>query len=70
MLLMRRESRIRSTHQEAFFVAIDSNLGGVVGEKEEAVASVLGNKGRIAQAWVNVAWRYENFAAHFWHTEG
>ena len=54
MRLMWRESRIRSIYQEAFFVALDSNLGAVVGEKEEAVASVLGNEGTIAQAWVNV----------------
>ena len=35
-------------------VAIDSNLGAVVGAEEEAVESIPGNEGRIAQAWVNV----------------
>ena len=39
------------------FIAVYSNLGAVVGEKEGAVASIPGNEGRIAQAWVNVkAW--------------
>ena len=49
--LMRRESqtkeqalKIRSTHQEVFFVAVDSNLGTVVGEKEGAVTSIPGNE--------------------------
>ena len=36
------------------FSAVDSNLGTVVGEREEAVASILGNEGRSTQAWVNV----------------
>ena len=36
------------------FVAVDSNLGAVVGEKEGAVTSIPGNEGTIAQAWVNV----------------
>ena len=33
------------------FVAVDSNLGAVVGEKEGAVMSIPGNEGRIAQVW-------------------
>ena len=36
------------------FVAVDSNLVAVVGEKEGAVTSIPGNEGRITQAWVNV----------------
>ena len=36
------------------FVAVDSNLGAVIGEKEGAVMSTPGNEGRIAQVWVNV----------------
>ena len=35
-------------------MAVDSNLGTVVGEEEGAVASIPGNEGRITQAWVNV----------------
>ena len=35
------------------FVAIDSNLGAVMGAEEGAIESILGNEGRI-QAWVNV----------------
>ena len=34
-------------------VAVDSNLGTVIGKEEGAVASIPGNEGRIAQAWVN-----------------
>ena len=33
-------------------VAIDSNLGAVVGAEEGAIESIPGNEGRIAQAWV------------------
>ena len=36
------------------FLAVDSNLDAIVGEKEEAVMSIPGNEGRIAQVWVNV----------------
>ena len=36
------------------FVAIDSNLGAVVGAEEETIESIPGNAGRTAQAWVNV----------------
>ena len=36
------------------FVAVDSNLGAVIGEKEGAVMSIPGNEGRVAQVWVNV----------------
>ena len=34
-------------------VAIDSNLGAVVGAEEGAIESIPGNEGRIAQAWVS-----------------
>ena len=34
------------------FIAVDSNLGAVVGAEEGAVASIPGNEGRITQAWV------------------
>ena len=46
--------RIVSTHPGGVFFAVDSNLGAVVGEEEGAINSILGNEGRIAQAWVNV----------------
>ena len=36
------------------FVAIDSNLGAVVGAEEGSIESIPGHEGRIAQAWVNV----------------
>ena len=35
-------------------MAVDSNLGTLIGNKEGAVVSNPGNEGRIAQAWVNV----------------
>ena len=46
--------RIVSTHQEEFCVAVDSNLGAVVGVEEGAIDSIPGNEGRIAQTWVSV----------------
>ena len=48
------------------FVAIDSNLGAVVGAEEGAIESIPGNEGRIAQAWVNV----RGGLRIFWHSEG
>ena len=39
-------------------MAVDSNLGTLVGSKEGAVVSNPGNEGRIAQAWVNVQGGY------------
>ena len=42
------------------FVAVDSNLGAVVGEKDGAVASITGNEGRIAQVWAIVRGWYAN----------
>ena len=35
-------------------VAIDSNLGAVMGAGQGAIESIPGNEGRIAQAWSNV----------------
>ena len=35
-------------------VAVDSNLGAVVGVEEGTIGSIPGNEGRIAQAWVSV----------------
>ena len=38
-------------------MAVDSNLGAVVGVKEGAIGSIPGNEGRSAQAWVRCATR-------------
>ena len=51
-------------------VAIDSNLGAVVGAEEGAIGSIPGNEGRIAQSWVNVRGGLRVFAVYFWHSEG
>ena len=51
-------------------VAIDSNLGAVVGAEEGAIESIPGNEGRIAQAWVNVRGGLRIFSVYFWHSEG
>ena len=50
-------------------MAVDSNLGALVGEKEGAVVSIPGKQGRIAQVWVNVRGGMRMFVAHIWHTE-
>ena len=55
---------------DGVFVAVDSNVGAVVGEKEGAVMSIPGNKGGITQAWVNVRGGLRVFAQNFWHSEG
>ena len=45
--------------------------GAVVGEEEEGtVASILGNEGRITQAWVDVQGGVRVFSVYFWHSEG
>ena len=48
------------------FVASDSKLGAVIDE-EEAVTSVPGNEGTIAQALVHIRGGPRVFAQHFWH---
>ena len=52
------------------FVAVDSNLGAVVGAEERAIESIPGNAGRIAQAWVNVREGLRIFSVYFWQSEG
>ena len=47
------------------FVAVDSNLGTVVGAEEGTVGSIPGNEGRIAQAWVNVRGGLRAFSVYF-----
>ena len=51
-------------------MAVDSNLGAVVGAEEEAIESIPGNEGRIAQAWVNVRGGLRIFSVYFWHSDG
>ena len=52
------------------FIAVDSNLGAVVGEEEEPVASIPGNEGRITQDWVNARGGMRVFSVYVWHSEG
>ena len=57
-------------HTSGVFVAVDSNLGAVVGDKEGAIDSISGNEGSIAQAWVNVRGVLRVFSVYFWHSKG
>ena len=63
-------SEDRKHTSEGVFVAIDSNLGAVVGAEEGAIESIPGNEGRIAQSWVNVRGGLCVFSVYFWHSEG
>ena len=38
--------------------------------QKEAIDSIPGNEGRIAQAWVNVRGGLRVFSVYFWHSEG
>ena len=51
-------------------IAIDSNLGAVVGAEEGTIESIPGNEGGIAQTWVNVRGGLRVFLVYFWHSEG
>ena len=51
-------------------MAVDRNLGAVVGVEEGAIESIPGNEGRIAQACVNVREGLRVFSVYFWHSEG
>ena len=51
-------------------MAIDSNLGAVMGAEEGAIESIPGNEGRSAQARVNVRGGLRVFSVYFWHSEG
>ena len=46
-------------------MAVHSNLGAAVGEKEGAVMSTPGNEGIVAQVWVKVRGGMRMFAAYF-----
>ena len=66
----RASSEDRKHTSGGVFVAVDSNLGAVVGAEEGAIESIPGNEGRIAQAWVNVRGGLRVFSVYFWHSEG
>ena len=66
----RASSEDRKHISQKNFVAVDSNLGAVVGAEEGAIKSIPGSEGRIAQAWVNVRGALRVFSVYFWHLEG
>ena len=66
----RASSEDRKHTSGGVFVAVDSNLGAIVGAEEGAIESIPGNEGRIAQAWVNVRGGLRIFSVYFWHSEG
>ena len=51
---MQRDLEDRKHIPGGICVAVDSNLGVLVGVEEGAIGSIPGNEGSIAQAWVNV----------------
>ena len=51
-------------------MAVDSNLGAVVGAQVGAIEPIPSNEGRIAQVWVNVRGGLRVFSVYFWHSEG
>ena len=52
------------------FVAVDTNLGAVLGKEEGAVTSIPGNERRIAQALLNARGGMPSFSVYFCHSEG
>ena len=52
------------------FVAVDSDAGAVIGKEEGAVASIPGNEGRSAPAWVKMRRGMQVLSVYFWHSEG
>ena len=58
--MRKEEKRLKCSDEDrkrtsgGVFVAIDSNLGAVVGAEEGTIESIPGSEGRIAQAWANV----------------
>ena len=65
----RASSEDRKHLSGGVLVAVDSNLGAVVGAEEGAIDSIPGHEGRIAQAWVNVRGGLRVFSVYFWHSE-
>ena len=63
-------SEDRTRTSGGVFIAVDSNLGAVVGEEEGTVASIPGNEGRSTQAWVDVQGGIRVFSVYLWHSEG
>ena len=51
-------------------MAVDSNLGAVVGVKQGLIDSIPGNEGRIAHAWVNVRGGLRVFSVYLGHSGG
>ena len=51
-------------------MAVDINLGAVVGAEEGTIESIPGNEGKISPAWVNVRGGLRIFSVYFWHSEG
>ena len=66
----RASSEDRKHTSGGVLVAVDSNLGSVVGVEDGAIDSIPGNECRIAQAWVNVRGGLRVFSVYFWHSEG
>ena len=60
--------KIESTRQEEI-VAVDSNLGAVVGAEKGAIFSISVMNGRITQAWVAVRGGLRVFSVYFWYSE-
>ena len=58
--------RIEKRTSRGVLVAVDSNVGAVVGAEERAIGSIPGNEGGIAQAWVNVRGGPRVFSVYFW----
>ena len=52
------------------FVAIDGNLGAVIGKEEGAVESIPGNEGRIAPSMGECARGMRVLSVYSWHLEG
>ena len=66
----RASSEDRKHTSGGVLVAVDSNIGAIVGAEEGAIHSISGNEGRIAQAWVNVRGGLRFFSVFFWHSAG
>ena len=59
----------RKRTSRGVFVAVDKNLGAVVGAEEGTTVSISGNERRNAQALVNVRGGFRVFSVYFWHSE-
>ena len=66
----RASSEDRKHTSGGVFIAVDSNMGAVVGAEDGTIDSITGNEERIAQAWVNVRGGLRVFSVFFWHSEG